>query len=219
VRKLEIDLRRAKVRIARQAPRLAGVVLVSPRDARGMAHPGAHPRRDGDGRVAARTALRRRATSNGKNFERRVARLPCFELRRARHPQDAARDLARLAAHGGEIVKLALLVPGGVDRSGEERVIPALLALIERLASAHDVHVFATHQERDPATWTLRGAVIHNIGWRGARSVRALTTLRREHMRGRFDVVQSIWAGKHALLAVGFGRLSGIPAFVSRRRW
>ena len=31
-------------------------------------------------------------------------------------------------------MKLALVLPGGVDRSGELRVIPAFLALIERLA-------------------------------------------------------------------------------------
>lgn len=44
-------------------------------------------------------------------------------------------------------MKLALVVPGGVDRSGEFRVIPVLLALVERLARAHDVHVFALRQE------------------------------------------------------------------------
>jgi glycosyltransferase involved in cell wall biosynthesis len=111
-------------------------------------------------------------------------------------------------------VKVALLVPGGVDRSGEVRVIPALVALIERFARGHEVHVFATHQEPEPAKWSLRGAVIHNIGQRGARALRALATLRREHALGAFDVVQSIWAGNHALLAVAFGRLSRLPALV-----
>ena len=47
-------------------------------------------------------------------------------------------------------VKIALIVPGGVDRSGEYRIIPALLALISRLARQHDVHVFALRQEPRP---------------------------------------------------------------------
>ena len=55
-------------------------------------------------------------------------------------------------------MKIALVVPGGVDRSGEVRVIPALLALIRRLAAAHDVHVFALAQEPGPGAWMLEGA-------------------------------------------------------------
>jgi glycosyltransferase involved in cell wall biosynthesis len=38
-------------------------------------------------------------------------------------------------------MKIALVVPGGVDRSGEYRVIPALLALIARLSLQHEIHV------------------------------------------------------------------------------
>jgi hypothetical protein len=36
-------------------------------------------------------------------------------------------------------MRIALVVPGGVDRSGENRVIPVLLALISRLSVHHDV--------------------------------------------------------------------------------
>ena len=36
-------------------------------------------------------------------------------------------------------MRIALVVPGGVDRSAEFRIIPALIALIERLAAAHEV--------------------------------------------------------------------------------
>ena len=50
-------------------------------------------------------------------------------------------------------MKVALLVPGGVDRSGERRVIPCLLWLIERLAAAgDDLHVFAASQESSYCT-------------------------------------------------------------------
>src|SRR3954466_13979048 len=63
---------------------------------------------------------------------------------------------------GGPVLKLAIVVPGGMDRSGEYRVIPVFLALIARLAGHHDVHVFVLHQEPLPATWPLLGATVHN---------------------------------------------------------
>ena len=52
-------------------------------------------------------------------------------------------------------MKIALLVPGGVDRSATTKVIPCLLWLIERLAEGHEVHVFALRQEDRPGTWPL----------------------------------------------------------------
>ena len=58
-------------------------------------------------------------------------------------------------------MKLALLMPGGVDRSGEHRVIHAFLWLLERLARRHEVHVFALNQEPEPAEWDLLGAHVH----------------------------------------------------------
>lgn len=110
-------------------------------------------------------------------------------------------------------MKLALVVPGGVDRGGERRVIPALLALIERLAAHHELHVFALHQEKRPATWELRGARIHNIGdaWMRARAVRAIVA---EHRGARFAVVQSVFSGACGLVAVVAARLLGIPSAV-----
>jgi hypothetical protein len=40
-------------------------------------------------------------------------------------------------------MKIALVVRGGVDRGGRERVVPVLLWLIERLARRLDLHVIA----------------------------------------------------------------------------
>jgi len=110
-------------------------------------------------------------------------------------------------------MKLALVVPGGVDRSGERRVIPALLALIERLAALHELHVFALRQEEQPASWKLRGARVHNIGgnWTRARAVRAILA---EHGVARFDIVQSFFSGASGLVAVCAARLLGIPNVV-----
>jgi glycosyltransferase involved in cell wall biosynthesis len=110
-------------------------------------------------------------------------------------------------------MKLALIVPGGVDRSGEYRVIPALLALIERLSVHQEVHVFALHQEPGPGTWDLLGARIHNIG-RGATRVRAVSAVLREHRRSPFGLVQSFFSGACGLVAVSSARTLGIPSVV-----
>jgi glycosyltransferase involved in cell wall biosynthesis len=113
-------------------------------------------------------------------------------------------------------LKIAVVVPGGVDRSGEIRVVPALLALLERLAARHEVHVFALWQEPQRASWWLCGARVHNIaasrgplGW-----AQALWALRREHGRGRFDLVQMIWAGAAGVVGVAAARWLGLPSAV-----
>lgn len=110
-------------------------------------------------------------------------------------------------------MKLALVVPGGVDRGGERRVIPALLALIERLSRNHEVHVFALHQEAARGEWMLAGARIHNIGegWTRLRAVRAILA---EHRRGPFDRIQAIFSGSCGLVAVAAARWLRVRGFV-----
>jgi glycosyltransferase involved in cell wall biosynthesis len=110
-------------------------------------------------------------------------------------------------------MKIALVVPGGVDRSGERRVIPALLALIERLARLHELHVFALHQEPLPGTWDLLGARIHNIGERRTRT-RAVHAIRAEHRKSPFQLVHAIFSGSCGLIAVAAARMLGIPSTV-----
>src|SRR6266851_3444718 len=77
-------------------------------------------------------------------------------------------------------MRIAIIVTGGVDASGRERVVPALLWLIERLARRHDVHVFALHHYRDPCTYPLLGATVHDVG-----RVDGPTGLRRFRLRAR----------------------------------
>jgi glycosyltransferase involved in cell wall biosynthesis len=110
-------------------------------------------------------------------------------------------------------MRVALVVPGGVDRSGEYRVIPALLALLRRLARSHDVHVFALSQEARAANWDLAAAHVHNIGSRYTRS-RALRAILALHRARRFDLVHSIWSGNCGLIAVGAGLLLRRPSIV-----
>lgn len=105
-----------------------------------------------------------------------------------------------------------MIVPGGVDRSGTERVIPILLALVERIASEHELHVFALHQEPRPATWRLRGATVHNAGAPRAR-LRALRDVVAEHRRAPFDVLHGVWADA-GIVAGAAGRLLRRPALV-----
>ena len=110
-------------------------------------------------------------------------------------------------------MKLALVVPGGVDRSGEFRVIPALLALIERLARTHEVHVFALRQEAAAGRWQLAGATVHNIG-DGWTRLRAIAAIRAEHRRAPFDVIQAIFSGSCSLVAVAAAKLLRLPSLV-----
>jgi glycosyltransferase involved in cell wall biosynthesis len=110
-------------------------------------------------------------------------------------------------------VKLALVVPGGVDRSGEMRVIPALLALIERLSRNHETHVFALRQEAVADSWKLAGATIHNIG-DGWTHLRGIAAIRTEHRRAPFDMVHAIFSGPCGLIAVAAAKLLRIPCMV-----
>jgi glycosyltransferase involved in cell wall biosynthesis len=110
-------------------------------------------------------------------------------------------------------MRIALVVPGGVDRSLEYRVIPALLALIGRLAINHDVQVFALYQEAAPGEWHALGAHIHNIGAKHTVS-RAMRAIRSEHRRAPFDLIHSIWSGWTGLIAVLSGRLLRIPSLI-----
>jgi glycosyltransferase involved in cell wall biosynthesis len=108
-------------------------------------------------------------------------------------------------------MKLAIIITGGVDRSGVDRVIPAALWLIERLARRHEVHVFATRQEADPGSWTLLGARVHNVGTARGSTRRLVGQFGAVHAdRARFDVVHAFfgWPGVAAAL---IGRRFHVP--------
>ncbi len=110
-------------------------------------------------------------------------------------------------------MRIAVVVPGGVDRSGEVRIIPALVALLAQLSARHDVQVFALAQEPRAGRWPLAGAQIHNIG-RPMTRLRTLRAIRAAHAVAPFAVVQAIWSGPCGLVAVSAGRLLGIPSLV-----
>ena len=61
-------------------------------------------------------------------------------------------------------MKIVIIAPGGFDPSGRERVIPALLWLVERLAERNEVHVCVAPGAGAPRTYVLAGATIHDLG-------------------------------------------------------
>jgi glycosyltransferase involved in cell wall biosynthesis len=101
-------------------------------------------------------------------------------------------------------VKIALVTTGGVDRSGVDRVIPACLWLIERLARRHEVHVFAMRQETDPGAWDLLGARVHNVGTARGSTRRLLAHFGAIHRSGtsRFDVAHAFFGWPAAATAL-----------------
>jgi glycosyltransferase involved in cell wall biosynthesis len=114
-------------------------------------------------------------------------------------------------------MKISIITPGGVDRSGVARVIPCLLWLIERLVGSGDeVHVFALRQESGREQWLLLGASVHNTGGANAlaRGARVLTGLRGEHRRSPFDVIHALWAVPQGALAAIAGKMLGVPVLL-----
>jgi glycosyltransferase involved in cell wall biosynthesis len=99
-------------------------------------------------------------------------------------------------------MKLAILLHGGVDRSGEQHVIHAFLWLIERLVRNHEVHIFSFNQEPEPGEWDLLGARVHNVGTvRGWRR-RLFNSFAAEHRTAPFQLIHAIfsWGAIYAAL-------------------
>jgi glycosyltransferase involved in cell wall biosynthesis len=112
-------------------------------------------------------------------------------------------------------MRIALVVTGGVDESARERVIPLLLAFIERQAARHEVHVYVLRYHERPRTYSLLGATVHDLGRPEGirRQYAALARAVRQH--GPFDVIHGYWALPAGLTAVLVGRRLGIPSVVT----
>ncbi len=98
VRKRALDLRHAGLAVARRAPRIVAMILLKSRPARGgrllMRHPA--------GRALANLRTMQAyaaARPEWPRFARKMARLPCFELRRGAHPGEAVAILKALLRH------------------------------------------------------------------------------------------------------------------------
>jgi glycosyltransferase involved in cell wall biosynthesis len=117
-------------------------------------------------------------------------------------------------------MRIGLVVTGGVDRSGRERVMPALLWLIEAIARTHELHVFALYHEGSPGTYPLLGATVHDLGTRtvprGWRRV-----VQRQRLRSalaslpRLDVLHGYWGIPAGWVTTSVGRAVGVPVIVT----
>ena len=107
-----------------------------------------------------------------------------------------------------------MVVAGGVDRSGEHRVVPELLDLLRELSRRHEVHVVALRQEPHPGAWQVAGADVWNVGAR-PRRLRAVLHLRREHHRSPFDVLVGYALVPQGAFTVMAGRMLGVKSVVA----
>src|SRR5688572_7972679 len=117
-------------------------------------------------------------------------------------------------------MRIGLVVTGGVDRSGRDRVIPVLLWLIEALARQHELHVFALYYEDAPCRYPLLGATVHDLGTRRvARGWRRLA--QRQRLRStleslpRFDILHAYWGIPAGWVATSVGRALDVPVIVT----
>jgi glycosyltransferase involved in cell wall biosynthesis len=105
-------------------------------------------------------------------------------------------------------MRIALFVPGGVGHGNAEYIIPALLALIERLARRHAVLVVSLQPTAAIGRYELLGATVHHVGAGAGRRRRALALLADEHRRRPFDVFHAFWAqGTGSIAAIAGWRL------------
>jgi glycosyltransferase involved in cell wall biosynthesis len=112
-------------------------------------------------------------------------------------------------------MRIAMVVTGGFDESGHERVIPSLLWLVERLATRHDVVVYVLRYHDAPRRYRLLGATIHDLGrprglFNQCRAVAAAMAA-----DGPFDVVHGYWAVPAGVVAAVVGRRLGVPSIVT----
>ena len=116
-------------------------------------------------------------------------------------------------------MRIGLVVAGGLDRSGRERVTPSLLWLVERLARRHDVHAFVLQYHPEPCDYPLLGAMVHDTGRAGgpplgrrARQRRRLAAAVAAH--GPFDLLHG-YQGLPAAAATRVAARFRIPAVVT----
>jgi glycosyltransferase involved in cell wall biosynthesis len=112
-------------------------------------------------------------------------------------------------------VRIAIVVTGGVDEGGRERVVPALLWQIERLARRHELTVYALRYHSEPRRYRLLGATVQDLGRPSGliRQYRALSAAVRRD--GPYELIHGWWAIPSGIVAVEVGRRLGIPSVVT----
>jgi glycosyltransferase involved in cell wall biosynthesis len=116
-------------------------------------------------------------------------------------------------------MRIGLVVSGGLDRSGRERVTPSLLWLVERLARRHEVHAFVLHYYPEPCTYPLLAATVHDVGRvDGPRGLRRGWQRRRlaaaVEACGPLDLLHA-YQGIPAIVSAPIARRLGVPLVVT----
>ncbi len=113
------------------------------------------------------------------------------------------------------MTRIALVVPGGVDRSGKYRVIPALVWLVKRLARRYDLQIFSLHQDTGPSPYPLLGATVHAVGGGGRvrTRARALREIVRVHEQKPLALLHAFFGAPGAVASLA-GRLLRRPVLL-----
>jgi glycosyltransferase involved in cell wall biosynthesis len=112
-------------------------------------------------------------------------------------------------------VRLALVVTGGVDQSGRDKVIPAILWLVERLAREHEVFVYALRYHRQPCSYPLLGATVRDLGRPSGLRRQYASLLAALRHDGPFEVIHAYWALPAGLVAAAAARRLGVPSVIT----
>ena len=117
-------------------------------------------------------------------------------------------------------MRIAWTVPGGVDASGRERVVPNWLWLLSRIAARHHVVVFVAGTHDIARTYSLVGATVSDLGRpRGPTGLRLFchhrALARSVAAQGPFDVVHGFWGVPAGILAATVAYRLGIPSLVT----
>ena len=116
-------------------------------------------------------------------------------------------------------MKIALMIPGGVHPGGEERVIPALISLIKRLAAKHEVRVIVLG-DNPPRHFDLFGAEVIDVGvrnWMPPNSILAYRLAKAFRLLADqgYDVIHALWANHPGLVGGLCGKALRIPVVLS----
>ena len=116
-------------------------------------------------------------------------------------------------------MRIVLVVPGGVDPPGSERVIPFIHGLVADLSSRHDVLVIAVGHDTAAGSWRLFDADVVNVPV-GRHSKADITRVVHQVGRlagtgGRPAVIHGLWANLPGLAATMAARRHRVPSVVS----
>lgn len=125
-------------------------------------------------------------------------------------------------ASSGRRLRVAIVTPGFVVER-DEPGMPAIVDLIERIASVHDCEVIALRHPPARPPYRMRGARVTALGVGTASGasgrVRVLAggvgAVLRRHRHRPFDLVHALWADEAGAVATIAGRLLRRPVVVS----